>query len=75
MFEKIKTIIVEEVGIQEELVTPQTKISADLGVDSISFINAVMAIEDSFDVVMDEDRLTKLVTVQDLVDYVEELVG
>lgn len=75
MFEKIKTIIVEEVGIQEELVNPQTKISADLGVDSISFINAVMAIEDSFDVVMDEDRLTKLVTVQDLVDYVEELVG
>lgn len=73
MFEKIKAIIVEEVGVEESLVTPATKISADLGVDSISFINAVMALEDAFEIEMDEDRLKKLVTVQDLCDYVEEL--
>jgi len=73
MFDKIKKIIVEEVGVDESLVTPETRISADLGVDSISFINAIMAIEDQFDITTDEDRLTKLVTVGDLVDYVEEL--
>ncbi len=73
MFDKIKKIIVEEVGVDESLVTPETRISADLGVDSISFINAIMAIEDQFDVTTDEDRLTKLVTVDDLVKYVEEL--
>ena len=42
MFDKIKKIIVEEVGVDESLVTPETRISADLGVDSISFINAAM---------------------------------
>ena len=73
MFEKIKAIIVEEVGVDESLVTPQTKISADLGVDSISFINAVMALEDAFEIEMDEDRLKKLVTIEDLTKYVEEL--
>ena len=73
MFDKIKKIIVEEVGVDESLVTPETRISADLGVDSISFINAIMAIEDQFNVTTDEDRLTKLVTVDDLVKYVEEL--
>lgn len=73
MFDKIKKIIVEEVGVDESLVTPETRISADLGVDSISFINAIMAIEDQFDITTDEDRLAKLVTVDDLVKYVEEL--
>ena len=73
MFEEIKKIIVDEICVDEELVKPETRISADLGVDSISFINAVMAIEDEFNIVMDEDRLAKLVTVQDLADYVEEL--
>ena len=73
MFDKIKKIIVEEVGVDESLVTPETRISADLGVDSISFINAIMAIEDQFDITTDEDRLAKLVTVGDLVKYVEEL--
>ena len=75
MFEKIKAIIVEEVGVDAAIVTPETKISADLGVDSISFINAVMALEDAFEIEMDEDRLKKLVTVNDLCAYVEELVG
>lgn len=75
MFEKIKAIIVEEVGVDAALVTPETKISADLGVDSISFINAIMALEDAFEIEMDEDRLKKLVTVNDLCAYVEELVG
>lgn len=73
MFEKIKAIIVEEVGVDASLVTPTTKISADLGADSISFINAVMALEDAFNIEMDEDRLKKLVTVGDLTEYVEEL--
>ncbi len=73
MFDRIKQIIVDEICVDEELVKPETKISADLGVDSISFINAVMAIEDEFGVTMDEDRLAELVTVQDLADYVEEL--
>ena len=41
--------------------------------DSISFINAVMALEDAFNIEMDEDRLKKLVTVGDLTEYVEEL--
>lgn len=75
MFEKIKAIIVEEVGVDAALVTPETKISADLGVDSISFINAIMALEDAFEIEMDEDRLKKLVTVNDLCAYVEELAG
>ena len=75
MFEKIKAIIVEEVGVDAAIVTPETKISADLGVDSISFINAIMALEDAFEIEMDEDRLKKLVTVNDLCAYVEELVG
>ena len=73
MFEKIKTILVEEVGVDADLITPETKISSDLGVDSISFINAIMAMEENFDIEMDEDRLMALVTVTDLCNYVEEL--
>lgn len=73
MFEKIKNILIEEVGVDADLITPDTKISSDLGVDSISFINAIMAIEENFEIEMDEDRLMALVTVSDLCDYVEEL--
>jgi acyl carrier protein len=73
MFEQIKNILIEEVGVDADLITPDTKISSDLGVDSISFINAIMAIEENFEIEMDEDRLMALVTVSDLCDYVEEL--
>lgn len=73
MFEKVKAILEEELGIDPAQITPDARLTADLGIGSLEFVNAVLTLEDTFDVTTDEDRLRGLSTVGDLVSYMEEL--
>lgn len=75
MFEQVKKIIVEELGKDPADITPDADIRNDLGVTSLELVETIMAFEDTFDIVMDEDRLAEIKTVGDLADYIKELTA
>ena len=69
-FEQIKKILVEQLDLDEDIVTPETTIE-DLGVDSLDLVEAVMAIEETFGVTIEDTDLESLKTVNDFVKYIE----
>ncbi len=73
MFEQIKAILADELGLDPSQITPDAGLTSDLGVGSLEFVNAILTLEDAFHVTTDEDRLKQLKTVSDLVAYMEEL--
>ena len=75
MFEQIKTILVDALGLAPADITPNATMSDNLGITSLEFLNAVMVIEDQYDITTDEDTLKTLTTVDDFVKYIESLVA
>lgn len=73
MFEKIKAIIVEELGISASKVTMDAKLIEDLGADSLDAVNLIMALEDEYGVEISDEDARKLVTVGDIVNYAEKI--
>ncbi|MBA5728830.1 acyl carrier protein [Aerococcaceae bacterium INB8] len=71
MFEKIKEIIVDQLGVEESEVTLETSFENDLEADSLDIFQVINEIEDEFDITIDTDQDLK--TVGDLVSYVEGL--
>lgn len=72
MFEKIKEILVEELQIDADDITPEAELSADLGINSIELANLVLLCEEQFDLMIDDEDLTKFITVGDVADYLEK---
>ena len=70
IFEKIKAIIVEELGIDESQITLETNFQNDLEADSLDVFQVISEIEEAFDIEMDIDQ--DMETVQDLVHYIEQ---
>lgn len=73
MFEKVKMIIVEELGKKPDEITTETDLRNDLGLTSIEMIEAVMVCEETFNIEMDETVLASIKTIGELVKYIEEL--
>ena len=73
MFEKIKSILVEEMSISESDIVPDAELMNDLGMNSLELADLVMLCEENFDMSFDENDLVKIVTVRDLVNYLEAL--
>lgn len=73
MFDQIKELIVESLGIDEEQVTMEASFKNDLNVDSLDLFEMVMSLEEKLDVEIPTDDLEKMDTVGDIVKYVEEL--
>ena len=72
VFEKIRALLSEQLDIEEEDITMESKLAEDLGADSLDVVDLIMAIEDEFEVeVLDED-IEKVVTVGDIVNYVSD---
>jgi acyl carrier protein len=77
VFERVKKIVVEQLGVDEEQVTPNASFVDDLNADSLDLVELVMAIEEEFSdggrklEIPDED-VERIVTVQDAVDYLKE---
>ncbi len=71
VFEKVRSIICEQLGIEEDKVTLKSNITDDLGVDSIDIVDLVMSLEDEFELEMSDDDISKVKTVGDIVDYIE----
>jgi acyl carrier protein len=68
--DKIKTIVVEHLGVDESKVTPEASFIDDLGADSLDTVELVMAFEEAFNVEIPEDAAERIATVQDAIDYI-----
>ena len=70
--ERVKTIIVEQLGVDEGEVTPTASFVDDLGADSLDTVELVMALEEHFDIEIPDEDAEKIRTVQDAVDYIDK---
>ena len=75
IFEKIKEIIVDQLGVAEASVTMEASFIDDLGADSLDIVELVMALEEEFDMEIPDSHAEKVVTVQDVVDYIKDNVN
>ena len=72
MFETLKKLLVDELQIDPEAISTEAELSADLGINSIELANLIMICEEKFDITIDDDDdIHKLVTVGDMVKYLE----
>ena len=69
--EKVKSIIVEQLGVDEEEVTPDASFVDDLGADSLDTVELVMALEEEFDTEIPDEEAEKITSVQMAVDYIK----
>ena len=69
--EKVKSIFVDNLGLNEDEITMDTEIINDLDADSLDIVELSMIIERDFNIDIDEDDLKKLKTIGDVVDYIE----
>ncbi len=70
--EKVKQIIVEQLGVDEAEVTANASFVDDLGADSLDTVELVMAFEEAFEIEIPDEDAEKIKTVQDAVDYIEK---
>ena len=69
--ERVKKIIVEQLGVKKEEVKPEASFVEDLGADSLDTVELVMALEEEFDIEIPDEEAEKITTVQSAIDYVQ----
>ncbi len=72
IFQKLKTIVVDQLGVNEENVTMEATFVDDLAADSLDIVELVMTIEEEFDLEIPDGDAEKIVTIGDVVKYIEE---
>ena len=71
VFDKVKEIIVEQLGVAENTVTLESSFIDDLGADSLDIVELIMALEEEFDMEIPDSDAEKIVTVNDVVEYIK----
>lgn len=74
VFDKVKEIIVEQLGVAETAITPDASFIDDLGADSLDIVELIMALEEEFDLEIPYADAEKVVTVNDVVEYIKDNV-
>ena len=70
--ERVKQIVVEQLGVDEAEVTPSASFVDDLGADSLDTVELVMAFEEAFDIEIPDEDAEKIRTVKDAIDYIDK---
>jgi len=70
-FEKVKEIVVEQLGVEESEVTMEASFIDDLGADSLDIVELIMALEEEFDLEIPDKEAEKIATVGDAVEYIK----
>jgi acyl carrier protein len=71
-FDRLKKLIVEQLGVDEEEVTPQASFVEDLNADSLDLVELIMSLEEEFGMEISDEDAEKIQKVQDAVDFIEE---
>ena len=71
MLEKIKSIVADQLGVDEDQVTEDASFIDDLGADSLDTVELIMAFEEEFDVEIPDEDAQKIKTVKDVMEYIE----
>lgn len=72
IFDKVKEIIIEQLGVQESAVVMEASFIDDLGADSLDIVELIMALEEEFDIEIPDSDAEKVVAVSDVVDYIKD---
>ena len=72
MLERMKELIADQLGIDAETITSESKFKEDLGADSLDLFELVMALEDQYDIELPADELSNIVTVEDVINYLKD---
>jgi len=72
IFDKVKEIVVEQLGVDAEEVTLEASFIDDLGADSLDIVELIMALEEEFDLEIPDEEAEKFPTVGNVVDYIKE---
>ncbi len=75
MFEKLKELLVDELQIDASDITPEAKLSTDLGINSIELADLIMLCEDKFGIEIKDEDIHNFVTIADVVEYLEKLTN
>jgi len=70
--ERVKQIVAEQLGVDDDQVTPEASFMDDLGADSLDTVELVMALEEEFDIEISDEDAEKIQTVQNAIDYISE---
>jgi acyl carrier protein len=73
--DRVKDIIVDQLGVNADQVTPEAKFVEDLGADSLDTVELVMAFEEEFDIEVPDEEAEKLQAVQDVISYINSQQG
>ena len=71
MFEKVRELVAAQLGIDEAVIKPESNFKEDLKADPLDLFELVMSLEDECSVTIPSEELEKILTVQDVVDYIE----
>ncbi len=69
--EKVKEIIVDQLGVDEKQVSPEASFVDDLGADSLDTVELVMALEEEFDIEIPDEEAEKIASVKNAIDYIK----
>ena len=72
IFDKIKELIVDQLGVDEDAVTAEANIQDDLGADSLDIVDLIQTIEDEYDLSIPDEAVEEIKTVNDIVNYIEK---
>ena len=75
VFEKVRKILSDQLEIDEESITMESDLVEDLKADSLAIVELIMDLEQEFDLDIPDDELPNVVTVKDVVTYIEKNVG
>jgi acyl carrier protein len=70
--DRVKKIVVEQLGVKDEEVTPEASFVDDLGADSLDTVELVMALEEEFEIEIPDEAAEKITTVQEAISYIEK---
>lgn len=72
VFEKLKAIVVNQIGIDADLVKPESDIIKDLGCDSLDIVDMLMSVEEEFGVTIDDNDVSEMKTMLDVVNFIDQ---
>lgn len=72
---KLQGIVREQLGVDESKITPEASFTSDLGADSLDVVELVMAFEEEFDIEIDDESASKIQTVQNAIEFIDNAIA